>query len=421
MNVSRLKLSNILGIEELDLNMGKYTEISGKNGSGKTSILEGLKSVLKGGNDATLLRNGETKGEIVIILDDGTQIFKTITQKTNKVEIYDKNGAKFAKPQSVISELADLLSVNPITFLTSAKKDRTKALLEVLPLELPMGKLNDAMRNSNLILPNIEGHPLEVIQEFRDTVYSERTGVNRLLKEKEGTLSQLQESLVEVDFDADALTARINEIEDKRIEMAAKREQFMARVTELKETELEAARINFENLKTEILNKFASKTADIVDNYNEKYEPLNEELIQLRTRLETAGGVKKTKELIKQYTAEKTELSDSSLSLSDIIEKLDAIKLGMLKNLPIQGLEVIDGEIYLDSIPFDRLNTAKQVQIAVEVAKLRAGELKLICVDGLEKLDSEAYATFKEESIKSGLQLLVTKVTDTELLINNEN
>jgi ABC-type branched-subunit amino acid transport system substrate-binding protein len=73
---------------------------------------------------------------------------------------------------------------------------------------------------------------------------------------------------------------------------------------------------------------------------------------------------------------------------------------------------VQDGEVFRNGIPFDRLNTAQQIEIAVEVAKLRAGRLGVICVDGMEALDPERYGEFSRQVIASGLQVFVTRATE---------
>ena len=74
MQVTQIKIQNILGIKELEIKPSSITEITGKNASGKTSVLEALKSVFAGGKDATLLRKGEKSGSVVLLLDDGTEI-----------------------------------------------------------------------------------------------------------------------------------------------------------------------------------------------------------------------------------------------------------------------------------------------------------------------------------------------------------
>jgi len=90
----------------------------------------------------------------------------------------------------------------------------------------------------------------------------------------------------------------------------------------------------------------------------------------------------------------------------------------LLSGLPIPGLEVREGEIFRDGVPFDRLNTAAQVEIAVEVAKLRAADLGVVCVDRIECLDSTTLEAFKQSALESGLQLFITRVSDEEFAID---
>ena len=50
MKIQHPRISNILGITELELQPQCFTQISGPNGTGKTSVLEAIKSVLSPGS-----------------------------------------------------------------------------------------------------------------------------------------------------------------------------------------------------------------------------------------------------------------------------------------------------------------------------------------------------------------------------------
>ncbi|HSW40817.1 MAG TPA: hypothetical protein VLL97_15145, partial [Acidobacteriota bacterium] len=103
--------------------------------------------------------------------------------------------------------------------------------------------------------------------------------------------------------------------------------------------------------------------------------------------------------------------------LTHTLGQLEILKANLLETLPIQGLEIKDGDIHVGGIPFDRVNTAERVRLAIEVAKLRAGTLPLVCVDGLECLDPETFEAFKAEAMQSGLQFVVSRVTHGPLSI----
>ena len=190
MQVSLIKIENILGIDSLEFEPGKLTEISGKNASGKTSVLEAIKSVLQGGRDATLLRNGEKKGTVVLVLEDETELKRTITEKTNTLSA-KRDGMLASSPAKFIDNLTDTISINPVSFLTASAKDRTRVLLESLPMKA------DVKAITKIVGPGFdhEGHALVVIETIEKQLFDERTGINRAAKEKSGSIASLKEAV----------------------------------------------------------------------------------------------------------------------------------------------------------------------------------------------------------------------------------
>ncbi len=124
MKVAKIQIRNILGIVSLECSPGKITEISGKNGVGKTSFLEAIKGVLGGGHDAKLLRNGATEGEVVLIFDNGERLRKTMTREKSKVKFEDSDGKELKLGASYIKEIVDPVGLNPIKILTADPRDR---------------------------------------------------------------------------------------------------------------------------------------------------------------------------------------------------------------------------------------------------------------------------------------------------------
>ena len=134
MRVEHIKISNILGIESLEFDAKTFNVVSGPNGVGKTSVLKAIKSITHGGYDATLVRKGEKNGEVVLVMDDGTEIRKRISNKTQNTTIR-KNGIEVSRPAEMIQSFIDTLSANPIEFLRTPKKGRVDSLLDSLPMK----------------------------------------------------------------------------------------------------------------------------------------------------------------------------------------------------------------------------------------------------------------------------------------------
>lgn len=440
MKVSHITIKNILGLQEMEFQPGAFTLIEGANGRGKTSILESIKAALKTGHDATLLRAGEERGEIVLVLEDGTSITKKVTEKSSTTEIRDAAGKKVARPAETLQKLVDLMSINPVDFLLAPPKDRVRVLLESMPLKADEETLRqitgtDISFNANL-------HAIDVINQVYKTVYDERTGTNRAVKEKDNTINQLRHSLPELPEgietgDETELSAR------KDVLVKAKSDMFEAinkRLTEMDAADNEkltklrdetqrkideikaAAQEEADKIKSKIADqntRAANKKADLERQLAEDLAPIEAQLLAVRNNRDIAAKRAQALDTIDKMVDELTTLQDAAAKQTKALQDLEEYKLKLISELPVPGLVVQDGEIYRDGVQFDRLNTAQQVMIAVEIAKLRAGELGIVCVDRLEMLDKHTFELFEQSAHESGLQLFVTRVTDEELQISS--
>lgn len=436
MKIAHVRISNILGIAELEFTPEGFNEITGPNGTGKTSVLEAIQSALKTGHDATLLRKGAEKGEAVLVLDDGTELSKTVTadKSTSKVKV---DGKATSRPAEALKSLYDLYSANPIEFLRARKQDRVKVLLETMPLEADTEKLAEITGIPVTAQPGT--HALGVIDTVYKEVYDDRTGTNRAVKEKDNTINQLKLNMPDapggVDGSEDELLAQVRaadeakaaELErisnklngfkaDNQAKLEAIRAETQRKIDEAKaEGQAAADAITAEERRIEGLagqqrEKTIQKHADTVG-------PLNTALNSIKENRGAHAKREQAMQTIQQMEKELVDLQADAARQTKALADLEQYKNDLLASLPIPGVEVKDGEIYRDGVVFDRLNTAQQVWVAVEIAKLRAGNLGVCCVDGIELLDPAAYEAFREQSLASNLQLFVSRVSSEEFAV----
>jgi DNA repair exonuclease SbcCD ATPase subunit len=434
--IAKVRISNILGIDELEFTPdGKLTEITGKNGKGKTSVLEAIKSVA-GGSDATLLRKGAEKGEVVLVLDDGTELINKVTASSSTKTMI-RDGKKVPKPADAIRQLVDLLSVNPVEFLTARKQDRVKVLLEAMPIELDVEKLS---RIAGVPVKAAPGVPaLDLIELVRKQVYEDRTGTNRAVKEKDSTINQMTLALPEVpegvSGNEDELRAQLEQArttrdaEHQRIatkldgirkensdKVATLRAEAQAQIDAINaklQQDVDAAKAEL----TDWEGKAARQRELTTERFTTAASPLNEALAVIKSSRDTFAKREQAEAYIKQMQEELAGLQQDADRQTKALDAIDAYKVELISKLPIPGLEVVNGEVLRNGIVFDRLNTAQQVDIAIEIAKLRAGELAIACVDNFEMLDPEAFEEFRARAEESNLQLFVTRVTGDEFQI----
>lgn len=428
MLISKIEIRNILGLNNLEFKAGKINIVSGKNGEGKTSVLESIKAALNGkAANATLVKQGAEKGEVVLLLDDGTEIKRTINGDS-KLEVKNPDG-KIGKPQTFLDSLYDLQSLNPVEFITADKKKRTSILLEALPMKVTEDELKNAVDGVVEVPKGVSSkHALEAIELVHKQVYEERTVQNRFAKEKGNTVLQMSQTLPQ-DIDPNInIELQLESFEGAKTRMEVKRNQYFTEFEKERNDLKEQANKEYELMVEEArrirdekyieLEKICdAKKEEKQKGFEEKFNPLLENIGKLREAVKNMAAVNETRKLINNLKAEVDSHKESSENLTKALTNLDNLKINLLQNLPIQGLEVIDGEIFLEKIPFDRLNTAKQITLSYEIAKLRAGDLKLICMDGIERLDEETLQEFIRQAEESEHQIFITKVTNDNLNI----
>lgn len=428
MFISKVRISNILGIDELEFEAGKFNEITGPNGKGKTSVLEAIKAATQGGHDATLLRKGAENGETVLVLDDGTEISKRVTERASPLTVVQA-GKKAQRPTDVLKTITDMLSVNPVDFLRAPKKDRVRVLLETMPLEADTNHLASISGIPVTAQPGV--HALAVIDAVRKQVYDDRTGTNRAVKEKDATINQLRLAMPDapagVTGNEDELQAQVNQAQAAQL---AELERIGNKLTGIKaenQKKIDAIRAEAQQKidaivteEREIEGKAAIMRERAMTLYQDTVAPLNNALAAIKANRGTAAKREQTLETVSKMQEELAELQHDAERQTKALDAIDAYKVELLASLPIPGLEVVDGELFRDGVAFDRLNTAQQVEIAVEIAKMRAGDLKVCCVDGIELLDSAAFDAFRERAIASGLQLFVSRVSDQQFQVKTD-
>ncbi len=444
LRVSKISIRNILGVEEVEFEPGRLTVIKGPNNKGKTSVLEAIRSVFQGGNDATLLRHGADEGQVVIVLDDGSEITEKVNAAGKRsVSVKNPNFGKSSRPQSVLDNLVNRLTLNPVEFLVSNSQRQREMLLQALPMTVTAEQIFEATGLRIDVNPKL--HALEIIENNRLAIYEQRTGANRALKEKQATARQLQETLPDDapegewstqygnvslaldNFDKETNTETVRLEKELLGQLEGINEQFLASVKTLERVameKIEAIRADLKSDHASLKESYESTREELIDEselqiqrWAEERTPERERMIEQRQHARTMADMAIKSESAKRLLV---EMNDGAVSLklesdkmTKALEGLESLKEELTSTLPIRGLEIRDGELYLDGIKFSRWNEARRVTTSIELAKLSSGNLGLVIVDGLERLNGETFEAFAAHlNTDDTCQYVVTRVTD---------
>ena len=490
LRVTAVTIRDVLGAHELALEPGRITRISGRNGSGKTTVLQAVQAALGRGSLGKLARvdpsGEETAPEVVLVLEGEGEAFR-VERSGDRVRVRRRVGdtaglEDVPRPQEFLAGLFDASSASPVRFLTAPDKDRALLLLEALPLQLDREALLLAMGvRADEVPPPVAGlHPLEEISVIRDAVFRARTGVNRDAKGKAAAAEQTRRnapaaapadvsaevaaldsstSILAIDLareeaeadarerqalaDADA-TVRLEEervVGEFKTFAARERKEHETRAAAIRaeaerrvaedlagvEAKLEARRV-VDDAELDRATRAAEETSakarhartaarQTAQARRDELQASRERLVALRGQLEASAKARALHDQAAQFDREAEQLEAEAARLTAALDALDVHRRRLADDLPIPGLSIEDKTIRVAGVPFDQLNTAQRVKVAVQVATLRAQRqrLPIVFVDGAEALDQEHFDALVAELKRAGVQAFVARVTDDEL------
>ncbi|MDP4158187.1 MAG: AAA family ATPase [Bacillota bacterium] len=125
-------------------------------------------------------------------------------------------------------------------------------------------------------------------------------------------------------------------------------------------------------------------------------------------------------DMIKTKIAPKQELSQT---LTARIETARTMPMELLKTaaVPIPEIAVDgNGKIRIGGTLLDGLSEGEQLDLALRVAKAQAGELKLICIDGISKINPSNRKWLEDEMLVDEYQYYILDTTDQDLTVKIE-
>jgi len=129
-----LKAENIKKLVAVEITpSGSVIRITGKNASGKTSVLDSIFWALGGmkGIQAQPIRKGQTRAKVEI--DLGEMTVKRIFNEggTTSLTIENKDGLSFKSPQTMLDGLLGKLSFDPLAFMNLEPRKQFETLRQL--------------------------------------------------------------------------------------------------------------------------------------------------------------------------------------------------------------------------------------------------------------------------------------------------
>jgi len=431
--LSRIRVRDFLGIEDIEVVPGHVNVISGANAVGKSSLLEAIRAAFRARSlEANVIHAGADKAEILVELDSGQSIARSITDRGKPVVVTEGKAVR-PKPQEWLDSLLGEpgFGFEPVAFFQADAKEQRRILLGALDIAVTAREFADLIGTvppETMQGVGLSGPALEVLERFRERVYELRR-IKNAEADAARAAAETEAAKVPKGFDPEPFRRDVREwyeiASDARqamVEQEGRAQKIMA----LSETEAGLAlAISEVEARLASLQERRAKTRDERAKIQaEATAFVAPDLEGIRAKIEAHEAGRRALEAKESAAAwEKREEA-----LLDAAKELDALHRRLVKDVPrkilsrskvpLGDISVRSDGVYLGDSPLAKLSTSERMRFALKLARLLAGELKIVCLDGAEALDADTYAALMAEiEADESFQYFVTRVTEGALQV----
>jgi len=368
---------------------GNLVQITGKNGQGKTSVLDAIWWALDGTKNvqATPIRKGEERA--IIRLDLGelkiTRRFNSQEDGTYTTSITVENGegARFSSPQSMLDKLLGELTFDPLAFTRMKPADQLLSLRSLVP-----------------------DFDFDDIEAQNKADFSDRAVANREAKEAKAAAEEIGRTL------PDEIPEPVT-IDDlmSQWQNASEHNTLIVKRQE-KRQEYRTQRDALHNEILRMQENLSAMDAEI-EGWPKLEDPLPIE--KIKNQLDNAAEINRTADAAARFNelSGKAKIaSERSEALTKAIDDRKAAAQTAIAKIEMPGssISIADGAVYLDGVPFDQASDAQQLQASIGIAMALNPKLKVIRVRDGSLLDDDAMKILAETADANDYQIWIERV-----------
>lgn len=413
MKIIALEAENVKRIKAVSIKPdGSIVEITGKNGQGKSSILDALFWALTDAKHIQDVPVRKGADRAVIKLDLGKlKVTRVIRAKedgefTQSLKVENEEGAAYKSPQSMLDALVGALSFDPLDFTRMKPEAQFDACRRFVP-----------------------DFDFDANAKTRKEAFDERTAVNRRVKELKAQAEGVTfETVAGEAIDESGLVAQLEAAGQHNADIerrAGNRETARQRITGLTAAAAEDAKAAKDlRAQADAMDERAkAKTAEAedlqsqLDGAGELPEPidtaaLRDEIDTARAhnaKIERATSAARQKSDLQKLAETAQKKADELTGTIDACDKKKRDAIAKAK-LPVAGMTFGDGAVLLDGLPFDQASGAEQLRFSCAVAAALNPKLRVLRVKDGALLDTDSMKLLSEFAEQNDMQVWVETV-----------
>ena len=376
MSIVKLTSTNFKRIKAVHIEPdkdGNLVIISGKNGQGKSSVLDSITAALGGTSSKTTprpIRDGEKSAEIVLETEE-LIVTRKFTASGSTLTVKSHDGATYSKGQSKLDELIGKLSLDPLAFTQLDDKKQLTQLLDLVDLPFDVAALD-----------------------------AERAGIFKKRTEVGAEGKRIGEAVVDPSLPSEETSAgaildaiRAGEASNRLIEVAKTNAAHWANQVDRLKSELDEAQRRLDHADGEL-----SLTPEPVDT--------TELEAQLAT-VETTNAEIRANNSARAQSEAKEALRNECKAMTSKLDAIDKRKADGLAaaTFPVEGLGFDTDGVTYNKIPFKQASTAEQIRVSLGMAMALSPKLKIVRIADGSMLDSDNLLLIEEMAREKGFQV----------------
>lgn len=393
--INSLELENVKRIKavKLEPSPNGLTVIGGKNGQGKTSVLDSIAWAL--GGDRYRPSAAQRDGSVIpptlhITLSNGLVVERK--GKNADLKVIDPDGRKSG--QQLLNEFISQLALDLPRFMEANNKDKANILLQIIGVGDKLFELErreKELYNQRHAVGQIADQKRKFAAEmvFYPDAPAELVSASELIRQQQDILARNAEN--------QRKRENMRSIETKAESLQSDIDRLRAEMQRL-ESQLTTALADLEIARKDALFLQDESTAELEKNIAE----IDEINVKVRANLDKEKAEDDTKEYAAQYNVLTAQLDD-----------VRGEKLALLNGaeLPLPGLSVEDGELTYNGHKWDSVSGSDQLKIATAIARKINPQCGFVLVDKLEQMDIDTLREFGAWLEGEGLQVIATRVS----------
>lgn len=386
---------------------GKSVEIKGKNGQGKSSIIDAIWCTLTGKDvPGVPINRDSVSAKIVVGLDSGHTARLSFNAKGGKTLVVEgPDGEPVKAPATFLENLIGKISFDPFEFVNQPPAKQKAFLQQLLRIDMaPIESRKSAALAEKLEIEN-EAKAIERdAEKLVDTKKTDRVDVADLVakqNERAETIRKGQaaaQDLASAEATAQRVTASVASIQAKIADLQAQLNDA--------EMEYDAAQAALPPRRAE-LERLRAIVAEMPDN--------SEAIANAGEINKAADNWAKRLELVEASKKIRGDLEAVKAKIESI--EADRSELLFAAKFPVKGLSFSTDGVLFNGLPFDSGNQCQSdiLRVGVAIAVAQDPALKIVRIKDGSLLDSTAKSELLAMLSENGFQAFIETVADSEL------